>query len=319
MALVLVLPQEVSATGITGGDGVNYVGLYTFNNHGSPSSESFPSPTAPKNYTVTLDNQSFTNVSDGSTAALSILKTKANSTDQCYYVGGMYNGTTVDVTVYGAMCELPDDNYGFLGHVTYLVAPTGTEQYGVGNVLNGDMEGSLAAQFRNASAALSSVGSTNEGSGNATIRAWGVEESTIVAGLTTLASMIPSAVNALEVQGSYFVVSSEYLTGDAYDSAAPVFGPLPVAHGPASAGKNGCTPFYAIGANPGEEAYYVLICVEIVATALLLIYESLVLASLLGCAATVGLGCLVAAVIGIVGSDIFLTYTEKCYEQLIAR
>jgi hypothetical protein len=73
LLVVASISPKASATGIVG-NGINYIGLYTFGSTGLTGSKSFPTP-------------------------------ESHGT-QCYHLGDIYNTSTVDVLIFDAVCKL---------------------------------------------------------------------------------------------------------------------------------------------------------------------------------------------------------------------
>jgi hypothetical protein len=104
LLVVASISPKASATGIVG-NGINYIGLYTFGSTGLTGSKSFPTPESHGFGPVTDVNKSFTYISDGAISTLSIINLTSNGT-QCYHLGDIYNTSTVDVLIFDAVCKL---------------------------------------------------------------------------------------------------------------------------------------------------------------------------------------------------------------------
>jgi hypothetical protein len=143
----------------------------------------------------------------------------------------------------------------------YLVSPTGTNQYGVGNILIGNLTGSIASHLSDAASAISSLSTTDSSSGNSTIKAWGSEESLISTALSNMAGLVPSSLSSISVAVSYVIDGSYKDTGVTYLVSAKSDPGLPARSSTGSGLSNGCIPQYVIGSRPGDHVEVVEICV----------------------------------------------------------
>lgn len=328
VAILLVLPPVVSATGINGGDGTNYIAYYSFDRTGSTTSHSWVSPIPRQIGPDSINIISTTATFHGGTWMMYVISETDNGTPGTY-VGFQYNTSTVDVIIWDSVQPIPGTTeYLSLSWVWYIISPSDTHQHGVGNVLDGTINGSLSTHISAAASAYQTISRADSGGANATIRAWGAEESLISTAMSAFAGALPSAIGNLQVPGSWFITQSVKDTNQTYSapssSSAPgnstasntstVSSSSTVSNASLlvhrSGGAPGCRPDYPIGHNSWDDAKEVIYCI--------LLIVAVVGAGALGaawaasCVITLGLTCILGVVVGLLAGAVLYETIEKC-------
>ena len=310
--------------------GSNYIGYYTFDKNGVPTSHAFVTPVKRQIGPDNINILSSTFSSDGGIWMMYVDALTDNGTAGDY-IGFQYNTSAVDVLILDGVIQIPNyDYYLSFASIEYVVSPSDSHQFGVGNLLGGEIDGTFSDHLTEAVTAYQSVGSSDSSSSNATIKAWGSEETLISTALSAYGGAVPTSIKDYPMRGSFFTALSVKDSNQTYVPPSSFSGPG-VANGTiqnasrldmltgsglssSSVAPKVCRPDYPIGNKQGESAAGVINCtLEIIgATGAVFVAALLVSSEAIGCALGLVLGCILGVALGILATVVIGVEVEHC-------